>query len=237
MIEPTITPIRVLLVDDDPLVCAGLRTMLAGAGDIDVVGAVADGAHVASAVTQLHPDVVLMDVRMPYVDGISATRALARTGRRRPRAVPPVIMLTTFDTDTAVLESLCAGAAGFLLKHTPPEQLVTAVRKAAAGEPVLSPEVARLLIERATAGEPDGRTARAREQFARLAEREQAVAREVAEGRSNAQIAQRLYLSVGTVKATISTTLTKLDLTNRIQLAVLVHDADRPDGRPDGRSR
>ncbi len=213
-------PIRVLLVDDDPLVCAGLRMMLRGAPDVDVVGEAADGADVPGAVERLAPDVVLMDIRMPYVDGIAATRALAaRTGR-----APRVIVLTPFDTEATVIEALRAGASGFLVKHTPPEQIVEAVRRAAAGEPVLSPGVARTLIAHVTGG-ADRRTMKARDHLARLTGREREVALAVAEGAGNAEIAARLHLSVGAVKAHISSALTKLGLTNRTQLAVLAHDA------------
>ncbi|WP_203718149.1 response regulator [Asanoa siamensis] len=212
-------PVRVLLVDDDALVRAGLRLMLGGAPDIEVVGEAVDGASVPDQVTRTRPDVVLMDVRMPVVDGIAATRALAGTR-------PAVIVLTTFDADATVVEALRAGAAGFLLKHTPPEQIVEAVRRAAAGEPVLSPSVARTLIEHVAAGVGTTRRDRARQRLAVLSERERAVAEAVAEGLSNGDIAERLYMSVGTVKAHLSSALTKLDLTNRIQLALLAHDAD-----------
>jgi DNA-binding NarL/FixJ family response regulator len=214
---------RVLLVDDDPLVRTGLRLMLGGAPDLEVVGEVGDGAGVTDAVGRLAPDVVLMDIRMPVLDGIDATRALAG----RPGPAPAVIVLTTFDSDANVLEALRAGAAGFLLKHTPPEQIVDAVRRAAAGEPVLSPSVARTLIDHVAAAgpAPAGREQRARERLARLSDREREVAVAVAEGWSNAEIAQRLFMSVGSVKAHVSSALTKLDLTNRIQLALLAHDA------------
>jgi DNA-binding NarL/FixJ family response regulator len=219
------TPIRVLLVDDDALVRTGLRLMFGGAPDIEVVGEAADGADVADAVGRLAPDVVLMDVRMPVLDGIAATRAVtARSGDR-----PEVIVLTTFDADATVLEALRAGAAGFLVKHTPPERIVDAVRRAAAGEPVLSPTVARTLIDHVAAGgDRPGfdRRHRARERLASLSEREREVAAAVAEGRSNAEIAERLFMSVGTVKAHISSALTKLGIDNRIQLALLSHDAE-----------
>ncbi|MEV6814849.1 response regulator transcription factor [Micromonospora sp. NPDC051296] len=214
--------IRVLLVDDDALVRTGLRLILGGAPELEVVGEAADGVDVADAVARSRPDVVLMDVRMPLLDGIAATRGVTtRAGQR-----PVVIVLTTFDADATVVEALRAGAAGFLLKHTPPERIVDAVRRAAAGEPVLSPTVARTLIDRVAAGgPPDARRQRARERFALLTEREQEVARAVAAGLSNADIAARLYLSVGTVKAYVSSALARLELTNRIQLALMAHDA------------
>ncbi|MET7751967.1 response regulator transcription factor [Micromonospora sp. NPDC005367] len=216
--------IRVLLVDDDALVRTGLRLMLGGAPDIHVVGEAADGVDVVDAVTRLRPDVVLMDVRMPVLDGIAATRAIAdRTGHR-----PEVIVLTTFDADATILDALRNGAAGFLVKHTPPEQIVDAVRRAAAGEPVLSPTVARTLIQH-VAGDgrhrPDARRQQSRERFGRLSEREREVAAAVAEGLTNGEIADRLFMSVGTVKAHVSSALTKLGLANRIQLALLAHDA------------
>ncbi|MEH1099909.1 response regulator transcription factor [Micromonospora sp. CPCC 205561] len=217
--------IRVLLVDDDALVRTGLRLMLGGAPRLEVVGEAADGADVADAVARLRPDVVLMDVRMPLLDGIAATRNITSHAGHRPA----VIVLTTFDADATVVEALRAGAAGFLVKHTPPERIVDAVHRAAAGEPVLSPTVARALMDRVAAGADapvDARRRRARERFALLTERERQVARAVAAGLSNAEIAGRLFMSVGSVKAHISSALTRLDMTNRIQLALLAHDAD-----------
>lgn len=212
--------IRVLLVDDDPLVCAGLRLMLRGAPDLEVVGEAADGADVPDAVARLAPDVVLMDIRMPYLDGIAATRALTtRSGHH-----PAVIVLTTFDADSTVLEALRAGAAGFLVKHTPPDRIIEAVRQAAAGEPVLSPSVARKLIAHVATG-ADSRAQEARERLSALSAREREVAQAVSAGLSNTEIAERLYLSVGAVKAHISSALAKLGLANRIQLAILAHDA------------
>ncbi|WP_181777002.1 response regulator [Amycolatopsis pittospori] len=214
--------IKVLVVDDDPLVRGGLKLMLGGAADVEVVGEAADGAEVRDAVTRSRPDVVLMDVRMPVLDGIAATAAL---GRRTGEPAPAVVMLTTFDADETVLAALRAGAAGFLLKHTPPEQIVDAVRRAAAGEPVLSPDVTRSVIAMAARQGPDPGSARTRMDL--LTERERDVARAVAEGLSNVEIAERLHLSRSSIKATISSALTRLDLTNRIQLAIIAHEADR----------
>ncbi|KNB49763.1 LuxR family transcriptional regulator [Streptomyces caatingaensis] len=217
-------PIRVLLVDDDPLVRAGLRLMLGGAPELEVVAEASDGGEVAALVEEHAPDVVLMDIRMPTVDGLAATEAL----RARPRA-PEVIVLTTFHTDEHVLRALRAGAAGFVLKHTPPAQIVDAVRKVAAGEPVLSPAVTRQLIERVSGGGRDARrerAARARDRLAALAEREREVARAVGRGESNAEIAAGLYMSVPTVKTHVSRILTKLGLNNRVQIALLVNDAE-----------
>jgi DNA-binding NarL/FixJ family response regulator len=216
----------VLVVDDDPLVRSGLALMLGGASDIEVVGEAADGADVVDAVGTLAPDVVLMDVRMPVLDGIAATAALTR---RPGETGPAVVMLTTFDADDTVLAALRAGAAGFLLKHTRPELIVEAVRRAAAGDPVLSPDVARSVIAMAAGNHRDGSdpgpTARARMDL--LTEREREVALAVSEGLSNAEIGERLHLSTSSIKATISSALTRLDLTNRIQLAILAHESRR----------
>lgn len=213
--------IGVLLVDDDPLVRGGLSLMLGGAPDVDVLGEAADGTEVADAVARLAPDVVLMDVRMPGLDGVAATRQLTAGGNG-----PAVVVLTTFGADEVVLAAMRAGAAGFLLKHTPPGEIVDAVRKAAAGEPVLSADVARTLMAhaaRAPVAEPSDAAAR----LAVLSEREREVAAAVAEGLTNAEIGARLYVSASSVKAMISAALTKLDLTNRTQLAILAHEARR----------
>ncbi|MGP4025154.1 response regulator transcription factor [Actinomadura sp. 3N407] len=211
--------IRVLLVDDDPLVRAGLRIMLGGAPDIEVAAEAADGAEVPPLVEAHSPDVVLMDIRMPGVDGLAATRALR--GRERP---PDVIVLTTFNTDENILEALRAGAAGFVLKDSAPQEIVRAVRKVAAGDPVLSPAVTRQLIAQMSDGtKRHARTARAR--LAALGQREREVAYAIARGSSNAEIAAELHMSLATVKTHISRTLTKLDLNNRVQIALLVHDA------------
>jgi DNA-binding NarL/FixJ family response regulator len=212
--------IRVLLVDDDPLVLSGLTMMLRGAQGIEVVGQVADGADVVDAVRRKAPDVVLMDIRMPVVDGIAATRALARRD-----TASQVIILTTFGADDIVLAAIRAGAAGYLLKHTEPEQIVDAVRRAGRGEPVLSPSVARTLIDHAASG-ADSRAEQARARLAVLSERERQVAVAVAEGLSNTEIGDRLHVSAGTVKADVSSALTKLGLNSRVQLALLAHDAD-----------
>ncbi|WP_198048837.1 response regulator [Nocardiopsis dassonvillei] len=227
---PVNTPVRVLLVDDDPLVRSGLRIMLSGGGDIEVVGEAGDGAEVPAAVAEHRPDVVLMDVRMPGTDGIAAAEALRGDG-----SGPQVLVLTTFDADATVVRALRAGAAGYLLKHTAPERIVEAVRRAAAGEPVLSPSVARALMDRVAGTDPVERTEapsrreRARERLALLTEREREVAEAVTAGLSNAEIAERLYMSMGTVKAHVSSALTKLDLSGRVQLALLTHDARTPD--------
>ena len=211
--------IKVLLVDDDALVRAGLTMMLDGANGIEVVGEAADGDQVPAAVDAHAPDVVLMDLRMPRTDGITATRRL----RARPRA-PEVIVLTTFDADENVLGGLRAGASGFLLKDSPPARIVEAIRRVAAGDPILSPEITRRLMDRAAA--QAGARERARAALATLTPREHEVAVGVARGETNAEIAARLFMSLATVKSHITHILTKLALTNRTQIALLAHDAD-----------
>lgn len=224
-------PVRLLIVDDDPLVRAGLALMLGGAEDIDIVGEGADGSEAAELVDRLRPDVVLMDIRMPVMDGLTATEAL----RSRPDA-PEVVVLTTFHADEQVLRAIRAGAAGFVLKDTPPAQIVDSVRRVAAGDPVLSPAVTRQLMARATgAGQEEraGRAERARQRIASLADREREVAVAVGHGRSNAEIAAALYLSVATVKTQVSRILAKFDFNNRVQIALLVHDAGLLDDEGD----
>jgi DNA-binding NarL/FixJ family response regulator len=210
--------VRVLIVDDDALVRAGLSMMLDGVHGIAVVGEVADGDEVSAAADAHAPDVVLMDLRMPRMDGIAATVRL----RRRPRP-PEVIVLTTFDTDEHVLRALRAGASGFLLKDTPPDQIVAAVRRVAAGDPILSPRITRRLMERVAT--EAGSYERARRTLATLSPREHEVVLGVAQGRTNAEIATELFMSVATVKAHISHILTKLGLGNRTQIALVAHDA------------
>jgi DNA-binding NarL/FixJ family response regulator len=214
-------PIRVLVVDDDALVRAGLSMLLAGAEDIEIVGEAADGSEVARAVTEHRPAIVLMDIRMPGMDGLAATELL------RTRADPPeVIVLTTFEADEYVVRALRAGASGFLLKDTPPAELVRAVRAVAAGEPMLSPAITRRLIAHVADSEGDDRRREAGEQLDRLTEREREVAVAIGLGKSNAEIARELYMSVATVKAHVSHMLEKLELNNRVQIALLAHDAD-----------
>jgi DNA-binding NarL/FixJ family response regulator len=212
------SPVRVLIVDDDALVRGGLSMMLAGAEDIAVVGEVEDGDRVAGAVDAHAPHVVLMDLRMPRMDGIAATARL----RRRPNP-PEVVVLTTFDTDENVLRALRAGASGFLLKDAPPAHIVDAVRRVAAGEPILAPAITRRLIDRVAAD--DGSRDRARTALAALTDREREVVLAIAQGESNAAIAGELLMSVATVKAHVSHILTKLNLGNRTQIALLAHDA------------
>ncbi|WP_278235656.1 response regulator transcription factor [Isoptericola sp. AK164] len=216
--------ISVVVVDDDPLVRAGLGLILGGAPEVRVVGDAGDGDDGVALVRRLRPDVVLMDIRMPRVDGIEATRQLASTDADAPR----VIVLTTFDTDDMVVRALRAGAAGFLLKDTPPDRLVAAVRAAAAGEPTLSPSVTAQLIDRVSGGAAAesevGRRA-ARRRVETLTARERDVAVVLARGLSNAEIAGELYMSVPTVKTHVSRILDKLAAGNRVQAAIAVHDA------------
>jgi DNA-binding NarL/FixJ family response regulator len=212
--------IRVLVVDDDALVRAGLSMLLAGADDIGIVGEATDGRQVAQAVAALEPDVVLMDIRMPGMDGLAATELL-----RAHADAPEVIVLTTFETDDYVLRALRAGASGFLVKDTPPAEIVRAVRAVAAGEPMLSPTITRRLIGHLTDSKSGKRQRHAREQLDRLTEREREVAVAIGQGKANAEISRELYMSVATVKAHVSRVLEKLQLNSRVQIALLAHDA------------
>ncbi|MCX5384037.1 response regulator transcription factor [Streptomyces sp. NBC_00083] len=210
--------VRVVVVDDEAMVCGFLRTILGSADDIEVVAEAHDGAAGVAAVREQRPDVVLMDLRMPGMDGITAIERLARGGD-----MPPVVVLTTFDADQYVLRALRAGASGFLVKSTPPEDLIGLVRVAAEGHTVLSPAAARRLVAAST----DALSARdrARERVARLTEREAEVLAGLGEGLSNARIAARLHLSEATVKGYVSRMLDKLECANRTQAGVLAHDA------------
>ncbi|MGC7099063.1 response regulator [Amycolatopsis lurida] len=216
--EPSID---VLIADDDPVVRFGLNIMLRGAPDLRVVAEAGDGAEAVELARRHNPAVVLMDIRMPGTDGLTATETL-----RSRSPAPQVIVLTTFDADAHVLRALRAGAAGFLLKDTPPDELVVAIRHAAQGRPVLSPEVTRRLIARVAESGEDTRRDAARRRLDLLAERERVIALEIGTGRSNAEIAARHHLGLTTVKTHVSAILTKLDLNNRVQVALLVHDAE-----------
>ena len=213
-------PIRVLIVDDDALVRSGLPMLLSGTPQIEVVGEASDGRGVLAAVDLHHPDVILMDIRMPRLDGIAATRLV----RAQPHP-PAVIVLTTFDADELVLRALQAGAAGFLLKDSPPADIVRAIDSVHAGDGTLSPRITRRLIT-LIAGDPDAATRReqARQRLAALTPREREVAAAIASGSSNAEIAARLHISLATVKAHVSQLLVKLDAANRVQIALLVQD-------------
>jgi DNA-binding NarL/FixJ family response regulator len=217
--------VRVLIVDDDPLVRSALRLMLGGQQDVEVVGEAADGRAGIAQARQLRPDVVLMDIRMPLLNGLDATRAL-----HADPDPPRVIVLTTFDADDHVVGALAAGADGFLLKDTPPAQILEAIRKVADGEPMLSPSVTRTLINRVRSDSGDDRGTEAQKRLALLTERERDVALAVGRGLSNAEIASALHLSVPTVKAHVSRLFEKLGTTNRVQIAICVHDAGALDG-------
>ncbi|HET6508551.1 MAG TPA: response regulator transcription factor [Baekduia sp.] len=215
--------IRVLLVDDDALVRSGLKMMLSGAEGVEVVGEAEDGREVLPALDRHRPDVVLMDIRMPVVDGIAATRLV----REQPDP-PAVVVLTTFDADELVLRALQAGASGFLLKDTPPPEIVRAIERVHAGDAMLSPGVTRRLIALVAAdGEAARRAARARTLLEGLSEREHEVARAVGQGKANAEIGAQLHMSVATVKAHVSRLLMKLEVENRVQIALLVQEASR----------
>ncbi len=213
-------PIRVLIVDDDALVRAGLTMILNATEDVRVVAEVADGSEVLPAVDAYAPDVVLMDIRMPRVDGLAATEAL--TARD---AAPEIIVLTTFDADEFVLRALRSGASGFLLKDTPPADIVQAIRLVVAGEAMLSPGVTRRLIGHVAETGAASRRANAQELLGRLTDREREVAVAIGRGSSNAEIAEELFMSVATVKAHVTRLLTKLEVANRVQIALLAHDA------------
>jgi len=210
--------IKVVVVDDEPMVCAHLRTILGSAPDIEVVDEAHDGAAGVEAVVRNRPEVVLMDLRMPVLDGIAAIERIVKLANP-----PVVVVLTTFDADQYVLRALRAGAAGFLVKSTPPEDLIGLVRVAAEGHTVLSPAAARRLIAASADAQPARE--RARKQVGSLTEREVEVLTGLGEGLSNAQIAARLFLSEATVKGYVSRMLDKLGLDNRTQAGLLAHDA------------
>lgn len=213
-------PVTVLLVDDEPLVRAGLRAVLEAQPDIEVVGEAADGAAVIPLVRQLRPDVVAMDVRMPLMDGIEATRAVLRTVDEPPK----ILVVTTFENDEYVYEALRAGADGFLLKRARPSEIVHAVRLVAEGESLLFPASVRQLA--AAHGDGDGnRAARAAMERARLTEREAEVLRLMARGLSNAEIAARLIVGTETVKSHVSAILAKLGARDRTQAVIAAYES------------
>ncbi|MEU8411988.1 response regulator transcription factor [Amycolatopsis japonica] len=210
--------IRVVVVDDEPMVCAHLRTILGSADDIEVVAQAQDGAEAVEAVIRHKPRVVLMDLRMPGVDGLTAIERIAKLPEP-----PAVVALTTFDADTYVIRALRAGAAGFLVKSTPPEDLIGLVRVAADGHTVLSPEAARRLVAMSADGQRRGDDARRKTDG--LTEREVDVLTCLGEGLSNADIAARLHLAEATVKSYVSRMLVKLGCANRTQAGLLAHEA------------
>ena len=212
--------VRVVLIDDDPLVRAGLKLMLGGHEGVDFVGEGGDGSEAAALVAEHRPDVLLMDIRMPGKDGLTATEELM-THEDAPR----VVILTTFDSDDAVLRALAAGAAGFLLKDTPPDRMLEAIKQVAAGEHTLSPSVVSQVIAAATRHRGDPRREDARVDLAALNAREKEVAIAIGRGMTNAEISARHYLSLATVKGVVTQIFDKLGLTNRVQVAIKVHDA------------
>jgi DNA-binding NarL/FixJ family response regulator len=211
--------ISVLLVDDQALVRSGFRLILETREDLEVVGEAQDGREAVELARKLRPDVILMDVRMPNVDGVEATRRLAALG-----SPARVLILTTFDLDEYVYEALRAGASGFLLKDVQPAQLVEAVRVVAAGEALLAPTVTRRLLNHLAGRLPGAQPSRPAE-LARLTERELEILTLLADGLSNAELAERLFLSETTVKTHISSVLRKLELRDRVQAVVLAHRA------------
>ena len=213
------TPIGVLVVDDQELVRAGFAVILEAADDIHVLGEASNGAEAVAAVDSLAPDVVLMDVRMPVMDGLEATRRIFSDGRPAP---PRVVILTTFDLDDYVYEALRAGACGFLLKDAQRHDLLTAVRVAAAGEALLAPSVTRRLIEHFARRPPE--TAPAPGRLASLTTRERDVLLQVARGQTNAEIATELFVSEATVKTHIGNLLAKLGLRDRVQAVILAYE-------------
>jgi DNA-binding NarL/FixJ family response regulator len=221
MNEPAGGPVRVVIIDDDALVRAALAMILRDDAAIELAGEAADGESGLELIARVAPDVVLMDIRMPRVDGLEALARLMD----QP-SPPKVIVLTTFDADDYVLRALRGGASGFLLKHTPPAQIVEAVHKVAAGNHMLSPSVTAQLIAQLGDDEPETqRVTDARSLAETLTVREREVAIAVGEGKVNAQIAAELYLSMATVKAHVSRIMVKLEATNRVQIANRIHDA------------
>jgi DNA-binding NarL/FixJ family response regulator len=212
--------IRILLVDDQPLLRTGFRMILSAETDLTVVGEAADGAAAVEAARRLQPDVVLMDIRMPGMDGIQATRALAGPGVENPLKV---LILTTFGLDEYVVEALRAGASGFLLKDAPPEDLVEAIRIVAAGDALLAPSITRRLLDRVASRLPPAQE-NAIPALAELTDRELEVLKLVARGLSNAEIAEKLVVSETTVKTHVSRVLAKLDIRDRVQAVILAYE-------------
>ncbi|MFI9387021.1 response regulator [Kutzneria sp. NPDC052558] len=211
--------IRVLLADDEALIRTGIRLVLAAAGDVEVVAECADGAEAVKLARRHQPDVALVDIRMPKLDGIATAREI-----QPPAIRTHVVMLSTFGEDANVARALRAGAVGFLLKDTPPDELIQAVRIAARGESILSPAITQRLISQFIAPEDD-RVVAARRRLAVLTDKELDVLVQVGNGLSNGEIARSLHMSEGTAKAHISRILAKLQCVNRVQAAILAHDS------------
>ncbi|WP_030394552.1 response regulator [Kitasatospora purpeofusca] len=211
--------IRILIADDEALLRMAFGTVLDAQPDMATVGEAADGAQAVRLARELRPDVVLMDVRMPGTDGIEATREVVRVSPRSR-----VLILTTFDLDEYAFAGLHAGASGFLLKNTRPEELLTAIRSVAAGDAVVSPRITRRLLETLRPHIPDGRGGTRDDRLGRLSAREHEVLVEVGRGLSNAEIAATLYLAEATVKSHLGRVLHKLELRDRIQAVVFAHE-------------
>lgn len=209
-------------MDDDPIVRSGLSLMLGGQSDFTIVGDAANGRKCLAVLSSLEPDLILMDLRMPVLDGIETTRRLANQDGRRPT----IIALTTFDTDDLALDALSAGADGFLLKDTPPDELVASIRKARDGETTLSATAVRALLGHVRSDDKRERRNRARQRLTSLSDREREVAVAIADGQNNAEIAASLHLSLPTIKTYVSRLLDRLGLTNRVQIAICVHQAE-----------
>jgi DNA-binding NarL/FixJ family response regulator len=215
-----VTHLRVLLVDDDPLVRTGLSMILGSAEDIEVAGEASDGDEAVARVRATSPDVVIMDIRMRRMDGLAATKAV--TAMTDP---PKVLVLTTYDLDEYVFDALAAGASGFLLKESSPQEIIDAVRTVAKGDVMLSPGTTRKLVGHFVAARANPRRQRALIKLGALSEREREVVTAVAQGKSNADIAGELFLSEATVKTHITRTFAKLDVTNRVQLTIFAYEA------------
>jgi DNA-binding NarL/FixJ family response regulator len=211
--------VRILLVDDQPLLRTGFRMVLGGESDLDVVGEAGDGIDAVDLARRLLPDVVLMDIRMPRMDGVAATRAIVES-----RLPVRVLILTTFDLDEYVVGALRAGASGFLAKDVPAEDLVAAIRTVAAGDAVVGPRILRRLLDRFAATLPDP-SAAPPSSLAALTERESEVLVQMARGLSNAEIARELRVSETTVKTHVGHVLTKLGLRDRVQAVVLAYES------------
>jgi DNA-binding NarL/FixJ family response regulator len=217
--SPDADLVRVVLADDQDLVRAGFRMILAAQDDVDVVGEARDGEEAVALTRRVRPDVVLMDVQMPRLDGLAATRRITADGIAR------VVMVTTFDRDDYLFESLRAGASGFLLKNSTPEDLVAAVRTVARGNALLAPEVTRRVVEAAAGRFRPPTTTEHDARLAGLTDREREVLRLLGRGLSNAEIAHRLFVGEATVKTHVSRVLLKLDLRDRVQAVVVAYEA------------
>lgn len=212
-------PIRVLLVDDHELIRRGMRMVFDAEDDVHVVGEAASGAEAVHLVSDLTPDVVLMDIRMPEMDGIEATRRIVRSA-----PASRVLVLTTFDLDEYAFGSLRAGASGFLLKNTPPAQLMAAIRSVAAGDALVSPRVTRAMLDLFAAKLPR-ETEPEQARIGALTDREQDVLLAIARGLSNAEIGEALFVSESTVKTHVGRVLQKLDLRDRVQAVIFAYEA------------